>query len=299
MSGLGGWFRGLPESRQGVLWIVGATVLFLGMDAMAKELAQSLPVVQIVWARYAFSLVLIALMLGRRLPRIATTANPLLQWVRAGLLLSTTTSFYVGLAYIPLAEATAITFLGPLIVTGLSVPLLGEKVGVRRWIGVACGFLGALVVIRPGAGFLDWAALYPLAAATGFAFVQIITRHIRHSDHPLTTLFYTSLVGAVLTTPAIPFFWTAPDAFGWTLLLLLGLFGIVGHYGMIKSLQKAQVSVLAPFHYTSLFWATLFGFVFFGDFPDAWTIVGALIVAASGLYVIHRERVRAREKTPD
>ena len=265
---------------------------------MGKELTVTLPVVQIVWARYAFSLVIIAIVLGRRLPRIATTANPLLQCVRAGLLLTTTTSFYVGLGYMPLAEATSITFLGPLIVTGLSVPLLGEKVGIRRWMGVACGFLGAVVIIRPGTGFLDWAALFPLAAASGFAFVQIITRYVRLSDSPLTTLLYTSLVGTVITTPAIPFFWTAPDAQGWLLLLGLGTFGVVGHYAMIKSLELAQASVVAPIHYTSLFWATLFGFVFFGDFPTVWTFVGAFIVMASGLYVFHRERVRAQEKTP-
>ena len=293
MSGFQDWFRGLNDSLQGVLWIVGAIAVFMGMDAMAKELRTAHSVVLVVWARFACSLIVIAAMLGRRLPQIARTAHPLLQWTRAGLLLIATTALYIGLGYMPLAEATAITFLGPLIVTGLSVPLLGEKVGIRRWMGVACGFLGALVVIRPGTGFLDWAAIYPLIDAIGFALVQIITRHVRLSDHPLTTLFYTSLVGTVITTPVIPFFWTMPEAQGWMLILGLGTFGVIGHYAMIKSLDLAQASVIAPFHYSSLFWATLFGFVFFGDFPDAWTVVGAVIIAGSGLYVFHRERVRA------
>lgn len=282
------------DSRRGIAWMLVTMVLFVSMDAVVKKLVQTYPVPQVAWARFFFHAVLLAAVLGRRLPSKLITQRRRLQLVRSGLLMATTLQFFAGLYFLPLAEMTAIMQSAPLIVTALSLPLLGEHVGVRRWLGVAAGFAGALIIIRPGSDGMQLAALLPLGAASTFALYQITTRVLSRTDGTLNTLLYTPLLGAGLLAAALPFYWVTPDAEGWALMALVGLLGGLGHFTMIRAFTWAPAATVSPFGYTGLVWAALFGLVLFGDFPDAWTIAGAATIAGSGLYILHREHMRRR-----
>src|SRR3546814_3050506 len=186
-------------------------------------------------------------------------------------------------------------FLTPILVTALAVPLLGERVGPRRWAGVAIGFLGAMIVIRPGTAAMQLAALLPLLAALFNAFYQLSTRMLSGTDGPMTTLLYSAAVGMVAMTAVQPFVWTAPDPEGWFLMMALGVLGGVSNFALIKAFQTAAASTLAPFNYTSILWATLSGFLVLGELPDHWPLWGAALIIGSGLYIFYRERVRRTE----
>ncbi len=282
------------DSRRGILWMLLTMFLFVSMDAVVKHLIESYPVPQIVWGRFFFHAILLAAVLGRRLPATLVTRRRGLQFLRAGLLMVTTMQFFGALYFLPLADTTAIMQAAPLIVTALSMPLLGEHVGVRRWGGVVAGFAGALIIIRPGSDAMHLAALLPLGAAFTFALYQVSTRIVSRTDATLTTLIYTPLLGAALMSAVMPFYWVMPDAEGWALMAFVGLLGGVGHFTMIRALTWAPAATVSPFGYTALIWATLFGLALFGDFPDRWTIAGALVIVSSGLYILHREHVRKR-----
>ena len=286
----------LPQAasdvRRGIAWMLVTMLLFVSMDAVVKHLIQTYPVPQVAWARFFFHAALLAAMLGRRLPATFATRRRGLQILRSGLLTITTLQFFAGLYFLPLAEMTAIMQTAPLIVTTLSLPLLGELVGIRRWLGVAAGFTGALIIIRPGTDGMQLAALLPLGAATTFALYQITTRILSRTDGTLNTLLYTPLLGAALLAAALPFYWVTPDAEGWALMALVGLLGGLGHFTMIRAFTWAPAATVSPFGYTGLVWAALFGLILFGDFPDIWTIAGAAVIVGSGLYILHREHVR-------
>lgn len=299
MSEAAGSQSGLAQmaaNRRGILWMLLAVMLFVVLDTFAKLLSETYPVWQIVWARYTFHLVLIALFLRGALPRTLRTRRLPLQLLRSLLLVITTGLFFMGLSMLQLAEAAAVMLLGPLFITALSVPFLGEKVGMRRWGGVFAGLVGALIVIRPGTDVFVLASLFPLAAALVNAFYHITTRLLSHSDSSMTTLTYSSLVGAVVMTLGVPFFWVQPDLIGWIMMVSVGLIGGSSHFCLIKSYSEAPAAVVAPFGYSNIVWAVLFGFVVWGDLPDAWTLIGAGILVVSGLYVFHREQVRKRRK---
>jgi drug/metabolite transporter (DMT)-like permease len=271
-----------------------AMFLFASMDAGIKYLVKHYPVVQVVWARYFFQVMLLAIVFAGRLPVLVRTANLRLQILRSILLLATTALFFTGLRYVPLADMTAIMMVAPLIVTALSMPLLREPVGPRRWLGVIVGFTGAVVIIRPAGDVVQLASLFPLVAAGCYALYQISTRYLSNSDPVLTTLLYSAVSGAVLSSLVVPFYWVWPTPLGWTLMVYAGLCGGFGHFAMIKAFATAPAATITPLSYTSLLWATSYGFFIYGEFPDRWTIVGAIIVAASGLYVFFREqRVKA------
>ena len=273
-------------------------LLFVSLDTCAKYLGQLYPVPQVVWARFFFHGLWLVLYLGPRLRQIAVTRRPGLQVLRALFLLTTTILFFTGLSFLPLVDASAIMLTGPLIVTALSVPLLGEFVGPRRWASIAVGFIGALVIIRPGSGVMQVAALFPLGAACLYALYQITTRKLSQIDRPLTTLLYSVSVGVPVTTLALPFFWVTPDLKGWLLMAGLGLLGGVSHFTLIKAFQASTVGTVAPFSYSNLIWATLLGYLVFDDLPDKWTVIGAIILVGSGLYIFHRERVRREDSAP-
>ena len=272
-------------------------LMFASMDTVAKYLTQFYPISQVIWTRYTVHVVLLVLLLNRRLPKLMVTQNLGLQLARSLLLFLTTTFYFTGLSYLDLVDASVIMFVSPLIVTALATPFLGEKVGTRRWIGVVVGFVGALIVIRPGSGSLHWAAVFPLAAAGCYALYQIATRRLGHADSALTTLCYSALFGALVMSAIIPFVFEMPASSDLGLMILLGLLGGVGHFGLIKSIQAAPVSLVAPFGYTSLVWTTSYGYLVFSDLPDRWTLIGALIIITSGLYVWHRERIHGRTQS--
>ena len=229
----------------------------------------------------------------RRGRALLQTGRPGLQWIRSLLLILCTLAFFTAIRYMPLADAVAISFISPLLVTALSVPLLGEVVGRRRWTAVAVGFVGAMIIVRPGLGVMHWAVWLLLLMALGYALYQITTRMLSSTDDPITTLFYSGLVGTAAMTLVVPFFWRTPAMpEHWLMLASLGLMGAVGHYALIKSFVFAPVAVLAPLSYTALLWNTWFGYMVFGDLPDRWTVGGAGILIATGIYIIYREGVR-------
>lgn len=283
-------------NRRGILWMLLAVLMFVGLDTLAKLLTETYPVWQVVWARYVFHVLLIALVLRGALPATLRTRRLPLQLFRSLLLVATTALFFLGLSLLPLAEAAAVMLLGPLFITALSVPLLREKVGPRRWAGVGVGLVGALIVIRPGTEVFVLASLLPLSAALINALYHITTRQLSHTDSPMTTLAYSALVGAVVTSLAAPFFWVTPDLAGWLMMAGVGLLGGASHFCLIKAYSESPAAVVAPFGYSNIVWAVIFGLVIWGDLPDAWTLLGAAVLVGSGLYVFHREQVRKRER---
>lgn len=281
--------------KAGVAWMLLTTLFFLSLDAVAKHLVSSYPVIQVVWGRFLFHLILAAMILGPRFGFFVRSANLPLQIVRSILLLATTVLFFFGVRLLPLAEASAIMFTSPILLSILAIPFLGEKVGPYRWAAIFVAFLGALVVVRPGTGVMGVGALFLLGCSFCNAFYQLITRKLRGTDEARTTLLYTALAGTVGASLAVPLVWTPIAVGDWPLFAALGVFGCLGHFTLIKAFQSAPATVVAPFSYASIIWAILYGFLFFGDLPDFWTLVGASIIAAGGLYILHREKIRKAE----
>ena len=278
---------------RGILLMCSAGFCFAVMDAAVKHLAAEYPVPQVIWGRYTFHFLLMLVFLGPRYRgSLLRTSRLGTQLVRSMLLLGAKVCMFFALKYIPLAEASTIGFANPLIVTALSVPILAERVGGRRWTAVGVGFVGVLIVLRPGLGIMHWAAVLPLGMAFFYAVYQILTRLLAGKDNPRTILFYTALVGIVITSLGIPFFWTAPTMEAWSLMVAIGAIAGIGHFALIKAFELTPASVLAPFSYVSLIWVVLAGYIVFGDLPDAWTALGAVIIIGSGLYIVHRERWR-------
>lgn len=272
-----------------VLMIVGLAMFSIG-EGMVKYLATQYEIVQIVWARYTFhALLFLIIFSGTGIRRQIATTRPLLQLGRSILLLTATAFFFTAVSYLTLAEATSINFVSPLLVTAFSIPLLGEHVGIRRWLAIVVGFVGVLIIVRPGLGVMHWAAILPLGTATCYGLYQILTRIAARTEDTRTSLFWTSAVGVIVTSAVVPFWWTAPGPFAWTLMVGTGLFFGFGHYLLIKGFEVAPASMLAPFIYTQLVWVTIIGYIVFGNFPDWFTLLGGVVVIASGLYVWHRE----------
>ena len=295
----------VPVSRpadapfRGVLMMCVAVACFAAMNTFVKELrVQELPVVEIIWGRYFFHTILVLALFPKRIPTLLSGSDKGLQICRSILVLSATACMFTAVGFMPLADAVAITFIAPLLITALSVPFLGERVGLRRWIAVCVGFAGMLVIIRPGGGLFQPAALLPIGVTVFYAMYQIITRMISHRTDPINSVFYTAIVGGVLMSAIVPFFWETPTLEQWGMLLAAGLLGGLGHWAIIIAYQRAEAPLVAPFAYTELVWATMLGLTFFGDFPDLWTLVGAAIIAASGVYILQRERQQRASAKP-
>jgi drug/metabolite transporter (DMT)-like permease len=281
------------RASRGIVCALAAWLLFAGMDAGSKLLAEHYAIIQILWVRFV-SLAVIAAWLARRQGGRGAlrTRHFWLQSLRSVLLVIEIGLFIMTITVLPLADAHAILAITPLVVTALSVPLLREQVGLRRWCAIGVAFAGVLIILRPGLGTVHPIALLALVCSLMFALYQILTRIVSRADPPLTTLFYTAPVGVAGLTLLVPFYWTAPDLAGWALFALVAGLGAGGHFLLIKALQLAPASILQPFSYTILIWATLVGFAVFGNLPDLLTVVGGLIVAASGIYSFARERRR-------
>lgn len=272
--------------------MLSAMLLMACMDAISKHLATQYSVPQILAVRFViFTVFALAMARPDGLRAAFRTYHPWLQIARSLIIAVEVGVFVLAFRYLPLADAHAIAGIAPLLVTALAVPLLREHVGPRRWAAVAGGFLGLLIIIRPGLTALDPAALIPLAGAFLWALYQILMRRVSRDD-AATSMLYMTVVGAVVMGTLAPFSWRPPDAEGWFFLVALGLVGSLGHYVLILAFRAAPASVLQPFHYTVLLWATVIGYLVFGDFPDGWTIVGGLVIAGSGLYAFYREQVR-------
>jgi len=276
--------------------MLGAGFAFTLLDATGQHLTGSLPVIEVSWGRHLFHLLVLPLFLGGQSLRSALcSARPGLQLLRSALLLGSTFFFFLAVKHIPLAAATAIGFVSPLLVTGPSVPIPGEHVGVRRWTAVVIGFASVLVIIRPGFGMAHWAMSLPVLTAARFARYQIATRILSRSDSAATTYFYSATVGLAVTSACLPWQWVTPDLWGWLSLAFLGIAGGFSHYLLIRAFAIAPASLLASFAYAQLIWSIAVGYLWFGDFPDLWTLGGGVIICLSGLYVLYRERRLTRE----
>ncbi|PVE23575.1 EamA family transporter [Microvirga sp. KLBC 81] len=276
---------------RGIALMIAALAFFSCSDAASKLMTASLPAVEVAWLRFcAFTFLMLgAATLTGRLHDLQSR-RPRLQTLRALGVLGSSVFFIMGLGFLPMAEATAIAFVSPVIVTALSIPILGEVVGWRRWSAVAVGLLGVLIVVRPGTGAFDTAAIFPILSAASWAVALVVTRKMSGSDGPLTSLTYAAIVGLLITSAIVPFGWVTP---GWReigLGFVTGVTSTIAQWLVVLAFQQARASVLAPFSYSQLVWSGLLGYLVFGNVPDEWTLIGAGVIIASGLYTAHRER---------
>ncbi|ALJ38976.1 DMT family transporter [Azospirillum brasilense] len=281
---------------RGILMVVAAVFFFSCSDATAKYLSQTLPSIEIGWMRYVgFTTLLLPLMI-RGGPPVMKTASPGLQVLRALGMLGSALFFIMGMRYLPLAEAAATSYVSPVFVTVLSILVLGEKIGPRRWAAVLVGLLGVLIVIRPGGAAFQPAAIFPILSAMSWATGVVITRKMTGQEHPTTTLIWTALTGLAVLTVLLPFNVAMPTATEVALGALIGLVSTMGQWLMVQAYRFGEASVLAPCSYVQIVWSTLLGFLIFGALPDHWTFLGAGIIIASGLYTAHRERLRKKQQ---
>lgn len=284
------------STLRGIALIVVAFVFFCCLDTTAKWLGQSMRSVDVAWLRYATSVAIFCVLFrvwGDLSP--FRTGRPLLQLARGLTLVGATVFNFWALQYLQLAEANAINFAGPLLVTALAGPMLGETVGLRRWAAVAVGFVGVLVVLRPGVGAVHWAFGLSLGSMVCNSLYSLLTRRMHRTETSSSLLMLSALVGALILAPTAPHAVVSVEGWHWALALAMGLFAVVGHVALVAAHKRASASTLAPFGYVQMPLMVLFGWVLFDQLPDAWTVVGMLIIAASGLYVLHRERLKARE----
>jgi len=261
------------------------------MDTIAKYLSSDLSFFQITWARYFFTVLFtLPFMFFFFRKNLIWTTQPKLQILRGFTLLFANVLFFYSISIISMAKALTLAFVAPLITTALSPFILGEKVGFRRWSAVIVGFIGSLIVIRPG--FIDFNLASIAALGTGcfYGIYLIITRKLHSSDSPLLTLLLTGVVGAAVASFIVPVVWVDPTFNQWSLLALMGIFACLGHLFLLLSLKYADASKLAPFSYFEIVTNIILGYYFFGDFPHYWTWVGLSIIVCSGIYISLRER---------
>lgn len=275
--------------------MVFAIFMFATLDTIGKSLAQKgYPSPQLVWARNVFNVALLLLWMPRAgARRMLRMVDWRVQIGRGALLVGASMAFFFALRFVPLVDAYAIGFLSPLLVSVFAIPILGERIGWRRWTAVTVGFLGVLIVARPGLGVTHWAASLVLVMASCFALYQVLTRKVAGTETPESLMLYPPLVGSVVLSAGLPLYWMPVAPWDWIGFVAMGVLGGIGHGVLVQAMRRAPASVLAPFVYTQLVWGLGFGWLVFGDLPDLWTVIGALVVTGSGVYVLYRETVRA------
>ncbi len=270
--------------------------LFSMVDTIAKFLTNDFHPIQVMWSRQTGLVIGVLILVAIKGFSIFHTNRPFLQVTRGIAAAGSGILFIFAIVYVPLADAVAVSFVAPFLVTVMGAIFLGEKVGIRRWTAISIGFLATLLIIRPGLGVVHPAAFLVVLAASLFALRQILSRALI-ADSVTTTVAFTALVsGAFLTIP-LPFVWQSPQ-WGLDLVLLsaLAILAAIAEICVIKALSMAEAVILAPVHYTLIIWGTLYGFYIFGDFPDIWTWVGAIIITLSGIYTVYREHVVSKQK---
>jgi len=289
------------EAERARLTAIGLMLLALAffstLDTAAKWLAtrEGIPVMQLSWLRFLVQflglLILVPALGLMSLERLFTTKKFAKQMVRSTLMAATTLFNFLALQYLRLDQTITIVFLAPLVVAALAGPLLGEWVGWRRAIAIAVGFAGILIAVRPGFGDVHPAVIYSFLAMAAYALFMLLTRHLAPYDPPLVTLFFSMFVGTLFGAPVALLQWVWPDSWTtWALLLSLGLLGGTGHFLFILAYSRAPASAISPFLYAQLITMVAMGYLVFGDVPDLWTMIGASVIIASGIYLIHRER---------
>lgn len=289
--------HGRDDLPRAVSYMLLVAVLIPLLNASAKFLTASYPVMEVVWARYAGHFLFMVLVFSPRLgARLLVSSQPLLQLVRSLLLCISSIIFIFALRHVPLTTATAMSFTGPFMVTALAPAMLGERVGWARWMFVVVGFVGALIILRPGGEGMNPAAFLLLGSALSSALYQIMSRKLAAYDRVEVSITYTALAGFVVTSIPLPFIWVTPASARDLLLFAgLGLFGGFGHYFLQRAFELAPAPFVSPFNYLGLVGAALLSVVVFGQFPDIWVWAGALIIAGSGiLMLLYERRVRLR-----
>ena len=277
--------------------MIGAMFLFAAADAIAKLLTSSFHPLQIIWFRQIGLLLGVFVLLIMHGPSLMRTSQLGLQIFRGVLAVGSALLFVYAIRYAPLADAVAASFVAPFFVTILGSILLKEKVGVKRWSAVVVGFIGALIITRPGLGVIHPAVLLVVLAAGMYAARQVIGRLIADTDKTTTTVAYTAITASLITSIAIPLIWVTPiSLYHWSLLIIMALVAGVGEVMIIRALEMSEASVVAPIHYTIIVWASLYGFFLFGHLPDQWTILGTAIIVLAGLYTLQRGK-KANQKS--
>ena len=287
--------RAAPGALAGVLFLVAAVACFAVLDTTVKYIGAAVSVVVSVWFRYAFqALAVSAFMLPRHGKRLLRTAHPRFQLLRGLLLTAISALAFISLQHMPVGAFTAIVMTAPLVVTLLAALFLKERVSALRWLLVAGGFAGTLLIVRPGGAVLGWASLLPLTLVLIYAWFQILTSQMARTENPLTMHFYTGWVGAALSSLALPLFWTVlPDAKILALLILIGFLGTVGHFLLILAFARTPASTLTPFLYTQVGFAMLGGWLVFGHAPGQWELGGIALIVVCGATA---SWITAREK---
>ncbi|MBL1406526.1 MAG: DMT family transporter [Rhizobiales bacterium] len=285
------------NSTLGILFMIGGMFCFAAADALAKLLNENFHPMQIVWVRQMGLFIGVLVLLSIKGFSLLKTSNLKIQVARGVAAATSATLFVVGIGYVHIADAVAVSFVAPFMVTLLAAFILKEKVGVRRWSAILIGFIGMLIIIRPGMGVMDPALLIIVVAALVFAIRQIISRTLAGGDSVLTTICYTGIVAIVVLTIPMLFVWVWPTNSNQIYMMIgIAILGACGEVFVIKALETAEAVVVAPMQYTILIWGTLYGYLIFDHLPDGWTWVGATIIMTSGLYTVHREHVNSKAK---
>jgi drug/metabolite transporter (DMT)-like permease len=278
---------------RGIALMCLAMLMFSVLDTSAKYVSRTMPALEVVWARYAISVVFAAIVLRPWADwRVYAMRRPWIQTLRACFLLGSTIFNFIALRYLQLAETAAIAFAAPFFIVGLAGPVLGEWAGPRRWAAALIGFVGVIIIVEPGPATFQPAALLPLAAACCYAGYNLTTRLLSGVESPASMLLYPAIFATAILTPPLPFVGNLPpDWLIGALMLVMGAAGGMGHWFLIVAHRRTPASLLAPFQYTQILWMPLFGYLVFKDVPDWNTALGAAIIVASGLYILYRERV--------
>ena len=278
---------------KGVLFFMTEIFLISVVDTVCKVFTKDLHSIQLVWGYFVginLTLWVFFLFKGAKFSNLRRTERPLLQIIRPAFLVCSISSLFIGLTYLPIAEATVIGFVAPLFITALSVPILKESVDIHRWSAVAIGLVGVIIIIRPGGDLWHLASVMPLLGALFFALFQIITRLLAATERTHTTLFYTGLGGLAWSSLIVPFVWVTPSITHIFVFLSTGAMGAMAHLCMISAFDRAEASLLAPYNYTKLIWVSVLGYLIFNDVPSLDMWIGAIIIVSAGFYVLYRER---------
>lgn len=276
----------IENRRKAALLFIMAVALLATMDMIVKFASSSLSTTQIVWGRYVAQFLATVLIVGPAgILTCVRSKVPGMHVARALFLFAANFAFMAALRYLPLIEANVVGFASPLLLTALTYPVLGEKVGLGRWAAVIAGFIGVMIVMQPGTAMFQWAALLPLTMAICAAFYHVMTPIVARVEDPAISIYFLGIIGAVSMSAVVPWFWTQPDALGWAMMLVIGVLGTIGHLLIVRAFAYAPASMLAPFFYIHLIWATLYGWFIFGDLPNLATIIGSALIIASGIYV--------------
>ena len=278
---------------KGVIFFMTAIFLISVVDTVCKVFTKDLHSIQLVWGYFVginLTLWVFFLFKGEKFSNLRRTERPLLQIIRPAFLVCSISSLFIGLTYLPIAEATVIGFVAPLFITALSVPILKEHVDIHRWSAVAIGLVGVIIIIRPGGDLWHLASVMPLLGALFFALFQIITRLLAVTERTHTTLFYTGLGGLAWSSLIVPFVWVTPSITHIFVFLSTGAMGAMAHLCMISAFDRAEASLLAPYNYTKLIWVSVLGYLIFNDVPSLDMWIGAIIIVSAGFYVLYREK---------